>query len=180
MWSNTKIIFVWDPFQLHPIWNSKTYALDKEFYLSLNNEEDKNNYFNKNNLKNIWVNSNLNFWVETIGLFKNYRQEEWNSGTINSQNVKNALINKNFSFLLESNENTFIFKDKNLYINKLNEIYKSNEENILISYTNNSRYEYNNIIRKDILWFKNKINIWEKIILLNNFKLWEEVFLIEK
>lgn len=41
LWNKTKIIFVWDLYQLLPIWDNKIFSLDNNFYQSLNDDDNK-------------------------------------------------------------------------------------------------------------------------------------------
>ncbi len=173
----TKIIFVWDLFQLLPVWDNKIFALDNNFYQSLNNEYDKKIYLQQNKFdENFVVKTTLNFKTDNVNLIKNYRQENWNWIVINAENIKNWIIKKEYSNLIEENNETVIIKDKRLFIEKLKENYKNNEQNIIISYTNNSILEYNKIIRDEILLYKNIIEIWEKLIISKNLVVNDELF----
>jgi hypothetical protein len=177
LWNKTKIIFVWDLHQLLPIWDNKIFSLDNNFYQSLNDDDNKKIYLAQNKFdENFNIKTNSNFKIDSLNLTKNYRQENWNWIAINAETIKKWIINKEYSNLIEENNETFVIKNKTLFIEKLKENYHNNEENIIISYTNNSILEYNKIIRDDILFYKNIIEIWEKLIISKNLIINDELF----
>lgn len=177
LWDKTKIIFVWDLYQLLPVSDDKIFALDKNFYQSLNSDNDKKIYLKQNKFdENFDLKTDLNFQIETINLTKTYRQWDWSWILINAENIKSWIINKEYSNLIEENNETYIIQDKGLYIEKLKESYQNNEQNIIITFTNNSTHEYNKIVRDDILSYKNIIEIWDKLIISKNFIIDNELF----
>lgn len=177
LWNKSKVILVWDLYQLLPIWDNNIFALDENFYQSLNNEENKKKYLKQNKFDESFnIKSNLNFKIDTINLTKNYRQENWNWIAINAEKIKNWIINKEYFNLVEENNETYIFKEKNLFIEKIKESYENSEQNIIITYTNNSTHEYNKIIRDEILFYENNIEIWDKLIISKNLIINDELF----
>jgi len=177
LWEKTKIIFVWDLYQLLPIWDNKIFALDKDFYQSLNNENDKKIYLEQNKFdENYDIKTNLNFEISTINLTKNYRQENWSWIAINAEKIKTWIINKEYLNLIQENNETYIIQDKNLFIEKVKESFQNNDQNIIITYTNKSTYQYNKIIRNEILFYKKVIEIWDKLIISKNIIINDELY----
>ena len=177
LWVKTKIIFVWDLYQLLPIWDNKLFSLDNFFYESLNNENLRKIYLEQNKINDYFdIKTNSYFQIDTINLTKNYRQENWSWIAKNAEKIKNWIINKEYSSLIEENNETHIINDESLFIEKLKVLHKNKEDSIVIAYENKKVNWYNKIIRDEILFYKDIIEIWDKLIVSKNIKINDELF----
>ncbi len=148
---NTKIIFVWDIYQLPPV-NDQSRALDKNFL-----EEKFEVKCDEAELTEV-------------------KRQKWESWILDmSVKVRTDIKNDNYKIpFLKWNNDVILLNNEKEFLN----IYWKNIDNsIIISYTNKKIYEYNNVIRKEINHFNKPIEIWDKIMISKNTFVWDEQFL---
>lgn len=148
---NTKIIFVWDKYQLSPVSDSESLALDGHF------------------IKNVF---NLNFSEFELTEIKRQKWESWILDL--SQKIRERI--KKFDYkvpFLEENNDVKLINNQKQFLEVLST--KINHS-IVISYTNKKVDEYNQYIRTDIKGFHDIVEIWDKLMISKNtFIDWEQL-----
>lgn len=137
---NTKIIFVGDPFQLLPVKNNKSYALDKNFL-----EDIFQKMCDEYTLTDIIRQTNTNFIVkESLRLRNNYNNDKSFKLKVDNKDIKEFTDVEAVDFFIKNQENTAI-----------------------ITYTNKDTLYYSNLIREK-LGMKDIICDGDKLLVVYN------------